>query len=734
MPPDSRGIPGASGHILTDTTYWAINPSAIAETIGYKSARQAIVTILKAFAPARFNNEADTKRRQRGINDTLKKRLPALDFEELSLTDIESEEGPPKTRSIIFNRNAAIYIELRQAIQDYSQQLGDLIYLTARAELALATAATSGDPGRQFLGWFKEHFKEEQNVPAGIVAAYQNLTDPLTNLTPEEERFLTRGLVAYQRLHTYVRTNIALKPIEEDLSEYERLPSQHRLANNPAIERARIKLAELQGDRKMTISQFSVALDLASLSTLRREINRETLAPFLTEFTEALNKFRFVAYDDKGAVHEDLSSESVPLNRLKQHIYGAAIGVSSSSASGEKRALITREEFQALRTAHFHLLADPQNEKILSAIPISAFRDIVKLVIVANRKAKYLDNKLANYCADRGIATTELVAANGAINGDNIASWQPVLPVDKGYLPAEDWLADILEVNPDRLPLDELAKRVNGSRSWILSEQRIPEKRYADRRIQIEELSLLGLYHADDKQLWSMLADSAKKLTPAGEVRGIIERATRIIDHPLVTYPRLNIGYERPLNEVIVSSYLLPMDLFRLNKLLALEGALREIDKTLARQGVTISDMQQLAMDARLRELNTAQVFVGGVVSRGPMKQLELQPPRSFREILGAQERPDGPQGVFIYPFDKVRDIGVPLAKGGVMGGDLASEWVSAAKRLCTLGAKDELARAGFIPVETGTFLAARSLSNLPNVMISEGFLNGVNLVLNGVR
>jgi hypothetical protein len=44
--PDPKGVVGASGHMLTNTTYWGVDPKVTSHTTGYRSGRMAILKIL----------------------------------------------------------------------------------------------------------------------------------------------------------------------------------------------------------------------------------------------------------------------------------------------------------------------------------------------------------------------------------------------------------------------------------------------------------------------------------------------------------------------------------------------------------------------------------------------------------------------------------------------------------------------------------------------------------------
>ncbi|MFO0001198.1 MAG: hypothetical protein ACK559_08710, partial [bacterium] len=86
-----------------------------------------------------------------------------------------------------------------------------------------------GDPGRQFFGWFEEHFKENKNAPIGLQIAYESLIDSTVHLSENDEKNYLRGLLAYKRTHTFIKTAPALRGMKEDIEAYEDLPAEHPL-------------------------------------------------------------------------------------------------------------------------------------------------------------------------------------------------------------------------------------------------------------------------------------------------------------------------------------------------------------------------------------------------------------------------------------------------------------------------------------------------------------------------
>jgi hypothetical protein len=508
---------GASGHVLKGAVFTAYRPEAVANTLGFISKQQAILKIFEAFNPERLSESV------RGATRLRRTAQIKAEFEQITIDDLDSQpELERQLGSTLIARNLQVYRELRDAIKRYQAIESTLLYSGA-ARGAQNALKVGGDVGRQLFGWYEEHLKENPNVPSGIRAAYLTLQDPDATLTIEEERGFIRGLLAYQRLNSYIDRAVASQGMLSDLAEYDTLAEHDPLRLNPAISDAKRTLAEFFATRTgdITLSDFASVVELGSLVEFRRSLNERTLTAYGSRFKEALEYFSFVSFKD-GVRLPDTYGESVPMERLRQHVLGAKIGVAKSQFDEDKKqALLTQKDFRHIMSAQMMSVLCPDASKFVTSWPVGEFREMVRGVICAYRKAQDFDSKLAAYVQGNAPGTAELDRLNV---GDSLTSWKPVLLIGHDWIPNES----IRERYHDGrgLSFDEIFDRA------IDLNPRSPY--FLKHKLELQVTTAAGLIAEKHQEVLLNYASKVDKMIPITLYAELIDSAREALRYPLL--------------------------------------------------------------------------------------------------------------------------------------------------------------------------------------------------------
>jgi|GEM_PF-5965236 len=273
---------GASGRVLKGTMYATYNPERPNETFGHATGIQGLVRIFSEFNKER-GLSLNPKPRPRTDNN-IRAALKLIDLQDITLEEL-TENPELAEGSELFARNLEVYEALRTAISDYKQQLSSLLYGDSIALEILESIRVDGDPGRKFFGWFEEHFRENPNAPIGLQIAYQSLIDSTVHLSENDEKNYLRGLLAYKRTHTFIKTAPALRGMTEDIEAYEALPAAHPLYGQfPRIALAKTKLQSVQSRTELTIQEYSQLLEQTDLVKFRAAMNALSIEQYGADF------------------------------------------------------------------------------------------------------------------------------------------------------------------------------------------------------------------------------------------------------------------------------------------------------------------------------------------------------------------------------------------------------------------------------------------------------------------
>ncbi len=731
---ETRSVRGVSGQVLTGITYCAYDAQFPGTTTGYLSGKQAITSILEAFNPERISAEVRERvrtRRYAGVREALRRIHP----EDLRLADLEADSSlTGELGSKLVARNLEVYQELRKAIEISQSQLTKLLY-TGDVELRPAESLkVSSDVGRQFFGWFEEHFKENPNAPVGIQIAFARLRDHDITLTEVEEQRYIQGLVAYQRMNSFISKGTALSGLVKDLAEYDQLPVGDNLTLDEGIERAREQLKEriANSGAELSITEFGSMLDQSSMVEFRREMNRRTLSTYGAEFVAALEGFKFVSLDgDKW--RQDALGDSVPMERLKRHLYGAKIGVLKASDPHEaKRALLSQSDFRHIMNAQFltRLVTDP--ERFLCTKPIVDFRAMVEGVIVAGRKVKILEAELLKY-------QTTLDAGALAVTREDIgvalAVWKPVLPIGSGYKPTEVWGAQMREFDLKVTDLREVAQRFRDGKGEILA-RRLGKKsglseEYEKHRDAVDRYAEAGLYVPEMDELWHKLEHRVRDFRPVSELRELVDRASRLVVHPMVLMPSLGaVAAENDIHSTLRRTYISPAAEVALRKFLEIESEVTRVCT-----GFNSAKLSELRKRIDDQHLVSATIYKGSKVAYPSGGRTISLDSRSFAAIVRAIEHPEVAGIRYLNPgidtdSSPNRDLEqkIDLIERSTRAiQELGRDWCERAKQLCSRAGAAALRARGLELVDRATFQKARYLSPTIGDRVSIPFVNLVN-------
>jgi hypothetical protein len=709
-------VRGASGHILKGTTYCAFDPEAPNSTVGYLSAKQAITRIFEAFYPERFSEESRQRahiRRSKAITNELR----ALSLETLNFQDIESNPDVAEgIRSQLIARNLVVYQQLREAIEHYRFHLASQVYGGNVVLPAVNSLRVASDPGRQLWGWFEDHIKENPNVPQGIRLAFANLRDPDVELSPDEERHYIQGLLAYQRLNSFINKSVALHGLKSDLDVYDALPGEDPLRLDSGIERSRQSVQEKIGSSgdELTMSEFSAMLEQAAMVDFRRRMNTRVLARYGDEFQQALAQFEFVSFD-KGAWREDALTESVPMERLKKHIYGAKVGVERQSDSvDKKRALLGQADFKHIMDAQFltRLVSDP--DKLLNAKPVAEFKEMVEGVIVAYRKARFMDGELAKF---RETPVGASVSCNPHDVGESLSEWKPVLPLGGKYRPAEVWALEASDAKPRVTNLGEVAQRLQDGEREVFASGKGKEitalkEQHHKARLAVHTYAQAGLYLPEMEGFWRGIEERVRDFTPISEIEALVDGAARIVAHPMVVSFQGYLPPERDIPSMLRKRFLSPSAVNTLKDFVSVKGDIEALT-----EGSTLGELSELRRRIDTMNLRHATLYKGGIIGIGKARKLSLES-KAFSSVVGEQRHQKVSWVVYYDPRPNTNDPQRRTLKQKVDAierstmplTDLGSAWCDRAKKLCSKEGRAALAAHGLPLVDNETFRASRGL------------------------
>ena len=726
---DEGAVRGVSGHILTGIKYCAFDPMTPSSTVGYLSGKQAITSIFEAFCPERYN--ADTRqrvntRRNRAITEELRN----VSLESLTLGDLENNPAiADGIKSPLIARNLLVYRELRNAIEQYRSNLASQVYGANVVLPAINSLRVAHDPGRQLWGWFEDHLKENPNVPQGIRIAFASVRNPDIALSPEEERHYIQGLLAYQRLNSFINKSVALHGLTSDLDAYEKLPQEDSLRLNRNIELARLAVQRtiVESPTELTITEFSTMLENAAMVDFRREMNNRVLARYADEFQAALQHFDFVSFEN-GAWRDDARSDSVPMDRLKKHIYGARIGVVKPADSDDrKRGLLGQSDFKHIMDAQFLTRLVPDREKLLNAKPISEFKEMVEGVIVAYRKARFLDAELANF---RNTPAGEAISLNPHDIGDVLSLWKPVLPMGTKYRPAEVWALETSGPKPTVTDLGEIAQRLRDGQNEVFTTRNKKhvstlKEEYNKSRLAVDRYAGAGLYLPEMDSFWRSVEGRVRDFTPTRELGELMESATKMVVHPMMLAFRGYVAPEHDIPRMLTRSFLPPRAVETLRQFVEIRG---DVERGSA--GFTSADLSLLRQEIDALGLQNAILFHGGITTAGAHPTLSIEK-TTFEAIAKPKRHPNMPWVVYYEPgvdrHDKpsrtleqkvkeIKETTVPLS-------ELGERWCARVRKLCSVQGKAALQMANLGLVDTPTFRHAQSFYASPSIRITREFV-----------
>jgi hypothetical protein len=440
----------------------------------------------------------------------------------------------------------------------------------------------------------------------------------------------------------------------------------------------------------MSISEYAKVIELSGLVQFRRAINARILAAYGSEFKAALDYFNFVTFKD-GIRLPDSFQESVPMDRLKEHVLGAKIGVAQSHFGVDKKqAVLGQRDFHAISEAHNLFRITNDQEKALIAWPIQEFRQMIRGVMIAYRKAQHFDAQLSEYMASAKGEGKEL---NREAVGDTLTDWKPTVMVGTKWLPAE-YLIDE-QGQGEVLDLRELIARAKDRNLGGLG--------YMKNHTEIEKQIESGLLADKFEEFVAPLQQKASTLIPAVLYRDMLDRATRVVAHPMV-----ETGYNPALYN-LNKNYLDSQDIILIKELLAAEAKLKTLSADYLPQLGELLDMR--------RNLRGNSVMKGEF--KGDGKGSSISFARLSHDTMFQPQK----EGIMTI-YDPARSVQVKkhLEEKYVEVGALAEGWLEKLKFICSSKARELLLSQGFKLVDTETFQAAQHLRASQHTLVNRDF------------
>jgi hypothetical protein len=569
------------------------------------------------------------------------------------------------------------------------------------------------------------------------VIAFTSLRDPDIELSEEEERHYIRGLLAYQRLNSFINKGVALHGLVSDLQVYDALLVEDPLRLDPAIEmaRAQVKHKLAQPDTELTMTAFSELLEVAAMVTFRSAMNARVLDIYGEELTQALAHFDFVSFEN-GTWREDARGDTVPMDRLKRHIYGAKIGVAKVTDSVDrKRALLSQADFKHIMDAQFltRLISEPA--KLLNAKPVSEFKEMVEGVIVAYRKALFFDAELRKF---KESVTGAAVTWNPDDIGESLAAWKPVLPFGGKYKPSESWGLETTGPKPIITDLREVVRRFKDGKSEVLASAQAGSmsklnQDYEKWSVEVNTYAEIGLYLPEMDHLWRRIATEVQQFTPAAQLEELINTAVQLAADPMVVLP---LGYLLPEQDILLmlnKRFLSARDIKTLQDFISAKDQIASVSHGFGR-----ADLVEIRKQINTLNLHNAIIYKGfeGRYPSGKGKlSLESRP---FRAIAGATTHPK--LSWISYYDPRVAGEGVnkrtlkqkldSIERSTVTTASLGSEWCVRARKLCSQAGKAALDSHNFLAVENATYRTAQGLVPCAARRVTNTFVELVNRLM----
>ena len=688
-------VRGASGHIIHGMVYCAYNQDSPAASAGFFSKRQAVTRPFETFNPEKYNPAARTQVREG------RARSYCQILRDLSLLDLERNPALVEAaHSPLLARDFAVYQELKAAIAAYKQQHSSLVY-GERIDIEAVNALNlRTDPGGTLLGWYTRQIEAGMVLPPGIQAAYESLQDPDIRLDPETERDYLRGLIAFQKVNSFISKETALSGAAADIEEFDGLAQDDSLRLDFSIEQAKRTLQELaqHPGGELRVSEFGAVVSLGGLDKFRRTMNLRTLDTYRSEFTEALRRFEPLFIKD-GRWLNDALGQSIPMTRLSNSIYGARIGVAQSwHGENDKRALLGQPDFKALRDAMFQRTVTQGNpDHVVMSMPIAAFRSMVEGVVRAYRKARYLDAKLDQLQAARQQAGQDSLLFDWENLGGALSDWKPVLPLGTDLRPKEAFMTTgSVKVTPI-ISLQDLVACIKcrglGGR----------ELKGALAEIQIQAKA--GLFSPRYEKALRSLIKEALRYTPASRLAAEITVINQMMQSPLVTFATAD------TRSLLKKSHLSNPEVLEIQLCAGFAPLFDAVGLS--------PDSRIKILGQRLEQVRGTTIYTGHLAcdsDRRPRIEATSQALPDFVGLKSANK-------FYYYEPQLLEQKLNELEADYVRGDSLSTGWLERAKTLCSAKGKDLLQVLGCTLVDRNTFYTMSWLQPTKSVFVSKAFV-----------
>ncbi len=690
-----HSVRGTSGHVLCGTVYSVFKADSPADSIGFFCKTQALIKIFSAFDPEKVSEEtnAETQRRR---NREAFRVLQELGEDRVS-EDQKASPAVKASSSPLMTRYTEAFIALRAATRQYEQHLAQASFAQELFEIRLGNSKVSADVGRQLMGWFETHIQENPNVPQGIVDAFEAIRDPLVQLGVEREREVFRGLLAYQRLHSYISTAAATGSVLSDLETYASLDQQDPLRLNEAMESAKEVVADAlrKSDSGISIQDFGRIAGLQGVRDFRVNMNKRLVTLFADELAKATERFAFVSFTDSGEIQEDCLGDSVPMKRLRQHIYGAKIGIKLGTTD-TAGPVLGQADFAAIKQYQFLSRVNKSEENLLASMPVKDFQEMICGVVRALRKTEFFEATLAAEESQEG------QTLDRDSFGDFFAEWSPtILSGAQYYLSEQLMLNKGLYPGVEAFDLTELWRRSEDRRLGYVP----------DNRAQITAELSVGLISKNRFRVFREIEPKVKDYQHRGQHEEEIALAEQLLTHPLVKTTG-----EHLQPHTLQRTYLRPSEMLMIERL---AGKAKEIVPRLS----NAKDPRTQELGKRIDLLRYVRTISGGASApwRDGLKRLNVEL-RSFVSSIPCEDQ----DGVAFYDAEQLEtSLGI-LDDNYVKVDTLGEGWLKALKFFCSSNSREYLRQRGFGLVTNETYGNVRSMGMHRGDYISKGLVDAV--------
>jgi hypothetical protein len=383
------------------------------------------------------------------------------------------------------------------------------------------------------------------------------------------------------------------------------------------------------------------------------------------------------------------------MKRLRQHIYGAKIGIKLGTTD-TAGPVLGQADFAAIKQYQFLSRVNKSKENLLASMPVKDFQEMICGVVRALRKTEFFE---ATVVAEESLED-ETLDRNSF--GDFFAEWSPmILSGTQYYLSEQLMLNKGLYPDVEAFDLTEL---------WRRSEDRKVGSHAIHHEQIVSELSV-GLISKNRFKVFKGIEPKVKDYQHRGQYEEEIALAEQLLTHPLVK----TTGEHLQLY-TLERTYLLPREIP------ALERLAEKAKEVLPRLS-DAKDPRNQELGKRMNRLQYVRTISGGATTPwgDGLQRLNVEL-RSFVSSIPCEHQ----DGVTFYDAEQLEtSLGI-LDNHYVKVDTLGQEWLEELKFFCSSKSREYLRQRGFGLVTNETYGNVRSMGLHRGDYISKGLVDAI--------